>query len=360
MKNIWLLVLAAMVFAVSSCKTDSDDDTIGGNDCELAAISSTSNVMGYGILAQLPGIWNGPVTSGTPLGSYPEWVVDFRPIAAAQVSAKNELDSLNDIFMSFFIVKHDCEYKMAFRNGGGFAGLQRNSYMIIDSVSEGGGQDFYRFSDPVSGGKRVFTNVTFKQDSLIMTTYTNKYNTQQIPTLHMRWSATLRDTTSTQYAISLFDFPQKELVKDFSTTFDGLSEAVFYNPTPQDDPYPEQEQPHVGVSTVNVNIANPASPDAAKKVLIIITTQPLFNGVVFSPAQLDYRSRYVFLSAAATASYDFNYMHPGDYYVNALYDSNGDLNFSSGDYINSNFDQPLTLAKEGTATANVTINLQIP
>ena len=56
-----------------------------------------SNTLGYSILNKIKGIWNGPVTSTTPLGGYPEWIVDFRPISENQVSAKNELDTLNDI-----------------------------------------------------------------------------------------------------------------------------------------------------------------------------------------------------------------------------------------------------------------------
>src|SRR5438105_508835 len=83
-------------------------------------------------LNDLSGIWDGPVTSTTGLGSYPEWIVDFRPVSGAQVSAKNELDSVNDILMSFFIVQHAGAFKMAFRNGGGFAGSKRIAYAMID------------------------------------------------------------------------------------------------------------------------------------------------------------------------------------------------------------------------------------
>src|SRR5580698_10604573 len=66
-------------------------------------LTSATQVMGYNLLSKICGIWDGGVTSTTPLGSYPEWIVDFRPISAAQVGAKNELDTLNSIFMSFFI-----------------------------------------------------------------------------------------------------------------------------------------------------------------------------------------------------------------------------------------------------------------
>jgi len=111
---------------------------------------------------------------------------------------------------------------------------------------------------------------------------------------------------------------------------------------------------------VNVTVSNPASPDPNKKVLIIISTQPLFNGSVFDPSKLDYRSRYVFVNAASSTNFNFNYMHPGDYYVNAIYDENDDLNFSSGDYINASFDVPFSLSAEGNSSANVNINFQIP
>jgi hypothetical protein len=364
--KLLLLSLISILFLGISCSKDKEEEekittnnvNTNTSSCNLGAIGSGSNVEGYNILEKLPGIWNGPVYSPTPLGSFSEWIVDFRPISPSQVSAKNELDSLNDIFMSFFIVKHDCEYKMAFRNGGGFAGAIRNSYMIIDSLDESGPESFYRFIDPVSGGDRVYADVTFKQDSLIMHVYTNKYNTVNPPETHMIWTANLRDTTSTQTAITNFTFPQKNLTIDFSTTFDNLTEAVFYSASA--DPYPEQNQPYLGNSIVNINITNPATIDPAKKVLIVITTQSLFSGPNFIPANLDFRSRYVFAGAVNPTGYNFNYMHPGDYYLNAIYDSNGDLNFSSGDYINAPFDVPFTLTDKDTANVNATINFQIP
>ena len=345
-------ILFSLIF-VTACK-DKDETEPPVVDPEPNELI----VEGFGILSKLSGIWNGSVYSPTPLGSFPEWIVDFRPISSSQVSAKNELDSLNDIFMSFFIVKYDNAYKVAFRNGGGFAGAVRSSYMIVDSVSEGATQSFYRFVDPVSGGNRVYTDVMFKDDSLIMHTYTNQYNTLSQPVTHMIWKADKRDNTTAQAATSLFNYPQKVMTKDFTSTFQGLSEAVFYSAA--QDPYPEQDQPYLGNSNVNITISNPGTVDPAKKVLIIVTAQPLFNGVVFNVANLDFRSRYVFVGANTSTGFNFNYMHPGTYYVNAIYDQNGDFNFSSGDYMNSSFDIPLNLAAEGSASANGTINFQIP
>lgn len=359
MKAYIYFILFISLCSIMSCdKNEEDDTTPPITDC-AGDLNASSNVLGYSLLAKLPGIWNGPVTSPTPLGSFPEWIVDFRPISAAHVSAKNELDNLNDIFMSFFLVKHDCSYKIAFRNGGGFAGAIRSSYMLIDSISETANHSFYRFSDPVSGGNRVYTEIVFKDDSLKMKTYTNHYNTLSEPQIHMTWNADLRDNTSAQYAINQFNFPQKTLIKDFTHSFDELEEAVFYN-SEGNEPFPEGNHPYLGVSTVNVSVTNPAATDPNKRILIIITTQPLFDGFSFQADNLDFRSRYVLISADELSSFNFNYMHPGQYYVNAIYDENNDANFSSGDFINSNFDLPLTLSASGTASSNVEINFEIP
>ena len=373
MKKVIAFVLLSII-VTASCKHKgcTDENAINyqpeakkdDGSCEydtlsnIPPIDTNTSVLGYSILEKLPGIWNGPVTSSTPLGSYQEWIVDFRPIHAAQVSAKNELDSLNDIFMSFFIVKHGGGYKVALRNGGGFAGNVRTSYLLCDSVDDVGPTYYYRFVDAAVGWDRCYSEIIFKQDSLIMTTYTNYYSTQQSPTIHMHWTADLRDVTSAQNAISNFSYPQKAEVKDFTHSFDGLIDAVFYGNT--GDPYPESAQPYLGVSTVNVSITNPSNPDPSKKLLIIITTQPLFSGFVFQSQNLDYRSRYVFINAANSTSFDFNYMHPGNYYVNVIYDSNGDLNFSSGDYMNSTFDVPLSLSSASSTSATVTVDFLIP
>ena len=354
MTKYFLLTICVLAL-FSSCKEDDKPQT---QNCDYQIINNNDEVIGYNILAKVPGIWNGKVSSSTPLGGFPEWIVDFRPISPSNVAAKNELDKQNDIFMSFFIVKHDCKNKVAFRNGGSFAGLTRNTYMLIDSVFENNTISYYRFSDPVSEGERVYSDITFKGDSFILDVYTNKYNTLNQAVSHMTWRAKLADASTAQAAIDLFNFPQKQLTKDFSNTFDGLSEAVFYDSA--QDPYPEEDQPYLGQSTVNVNISNPSNPDNLKKVLIILTSEPLFNGLVFNVGNLKYRSRYVFVSAETNASYTFNYMHPGTYYVNTIYDENNDLNFSSGDYMNSDLDKEFVLGSEGNTNINISIDFQIP
>jgi hypothetical protein len=320
-------------------------------------IDASTNVPGYGLFSHISGIWNGPVASTTALGGYPEWIVDFRPVSAAQVSAKNELDTLNNILMGFFIVKHGGSYKMAFRNGGGFAGSQRIAYAVIDSVSETTNNYFYRFSDFKAGRNRVYTNVLFKDDSLIIHVYTNVYNSLPSAQTHMLWKAKLQDTTSAQAAKTAFSFPQKQMVKDFTNTFDAVTEAIYYNSST--DPYNESSQPYLGQTTVNISFDGAHIPDPAKKVFLMITTQPLFSGITYNPAQLKYRSRYVFLSSNDN-SFSFNYMHPGTYYLYSLYDANGDGTFSSGDWMSSDLTNTFTLSALGIQNVNTMIDFTIP
>ncbi len=345
-----------LMLALLACNRAKDEPPANSTTGGIGNPPPITTVLGYNVLNKVKGIWNGPVTSTTPLGGYPEWIVDFRPISENQISAKNELDMLNDIHMSFFIALYNNQYKVAFRNGGGFNGNQRVSYFLADSVSEGASRSYYRFCEIVKGKSRAFTEVIFSADSLYIKSYTNKYNTLPASTPHMTWSAKLQDSTSCQAAVTNFGFPKMTMTKNFSSSFTGVTEAIYYNGG--GDPYPESAQPYLGQTTANFTFLGTYSPSSAKKVLLIITTQPLFSGMVFNSANLKYRSRYVFLSAA-NPGYTFNYMHPGTYYYYALYDNDDNKSFGSGDWVSTN-NTTFTLSAVGTATTSTQINFTIP
>jgi len=351
-----LSVVFVLVSLFSQCTDDAVPPT-DNPDNPTPLYSTLDSTFGFGVLARVKGIWNGPVTSTTPLGGYPEWVVDFRPISAHQVSAKNELDTQNDIHMSFFIAKYNGSYRVCFRNGGSFAGQTRVSYFLADSVVETASESYYRFSEIVKGSSRAYTEVIFKNDSLILKSYTNKYNTQAISTPHMTWRAKLQDETSAQNAVTVHDFPKKELTKDFTTTFSGQAEAIYYSVT-GGDPYPEEAQPYLGQATINYSFSGGFSPDPNKKVFLIITTQPLIAGFSINQANMKFRSRYVILEATDN-SYTFNYMHPGTYFLYALYDTDGNMTFSSGDRV-STVNTTFSLSAQGTVSASATMNFVIP
>jgi hypothetical protein len=349
MSIIISLFLPMIIYLLPACDKNSGNNNNNNSD--------TLNVHGYGILKRLPGIWNGPVTSSTPLGSYPEWIVDFIPIGKSYISGKAELDRENDIFMSFFIAKYNNKLQMALRNGGGFSGLRRVSYMLIDSVSETATQSFYRFSDMKAGRQRVYTDVIFKADSMTIVTYTSKYNTVSPAVMHMRWHAVLVDTTSVAESLNEFQFPQKKMTMDFSETFTNLSETVIYNIN--DDPFPEYNINTVGSYTVNVSFAQNISFNPVRKVFLICTTQPLFNGFVFNVANMKFRSRYVTIAAGNT-DFSFHQMHGGNYYLYALYDADDNKSYSSGDYISSDLNHPFSVQGSRINYDTIVIDFKIP
>ncbi len=351
------VTLFVSFFLTTGCKEKKEPDE---DDQPLVTTTgsgpSVDNALGYGVLNKVKGIWNGPVTSTTPLGGYPEWIVDFRPVSANQVSAKNELDTLNDIHMSFFIALYNNQYKVAFRNGGSFNGMHRVSYFLADSVSETANHYFYRFAEIVKGKSRAYTEVLLKDDSLIIKSFTNKYNTLASAAPHMTWMAKLQDSTSASAAVSHFSFPQKSMTKDFSAAFVGVSEAVYYNTT--GEPYPETAQPYLGQTTASYTYDASHVPNASKKVFMFITTQPLISGGVYNAANLKYRSRYVIL-AANDLHFVFNYMHPGSYYLYAFYDADGNGYPNSGDWFSA-LGTSFSLGDKGTTSVSTQINYTIP
>lgn len=350
MRTRFFSLLFAATALFTACKKDPSDNPTDPDPTEPGA------VMGYSILAKLPGIWNGPVTSTTALGGYAEWIVDLRPVSENQVSSKNELDELNDIHLSFFVGKYNNQTRLFFRNGGGFAGQKRVSYFRADSVSEAGGQAYYRFVELLKGKSRAYTEVIFRADSLYFLTYTNKYNQLADPVLHMTWSAKLQDQTAAQAAVTQFQFPKGTVAKDFGAGFNTQTEAVYF--TLASDPYPESQQPYLGKSTVHFTYASGFTVDNAKKVFLIISTQPLISGFTWNQANMKFRSRYVRVGAGA-GQFVFNYMHPGSYYAYALYDGDGNNALGSGDYVSTQ-NVAFTLPALGTASADVQMNFQIP
>jgi hypothetical protein len=350
-----IVAFALIAITIFSCKKDQVPDD--QDPTPTGPYSTVENTLGYNLLDKVKGIWNGPVTSTTALGSFPEWIVDFRPISASQISAKNELDTMNDIHMSFFIAKYNNEYRVAFRNGGAFGGQTRVSYLLADSVSETASQSYYRFSEILKGKNRCYAEVIVKQDSLIIKSYTNHYDTQPTATPHMIWSAKLQDQTTCAAAVSQFSFPQKTLSFDLSESFMGLTESIFYSIT-GGDPYPETDQPYLGKANITYSYAGAYSPVSSKKVMLIVSAQPLISGTGLNTNNLKFRSRYVVLSAS-DLNFTFNYLHPGTYYLYAFYDNDGNGTANSGDWISAT-NTTFSLTSQQTVSANTQINFTIP
>jgi len=152
-------------------------------------------------------------------------------------------------------------------------------------------------------------------------------------------------------------FQKKTLTQNFSNTFTGQIESIYYSIT-GGDPYPETDQPYLGKITISYNFAGTYTPNPTNKVFLVITTQPLINGFSFNSTNLKFRSRYVILDANDT-SFTFNYMHPGTYYVYAIYDNDGNQTFNSGDWLSAT-NTTFTITNLQQISAGTTINFTIP
>lgn len=312
-------------------------------------------VLGFGILARLPGLWSGPVTSTTPAGNFDRWYVDFRPLSVGEVSQYSTLDADTVNVMSFFIVKHDGILKVALRTEGVFQNKGCVTYEVIDKVNEDAG--YYRFSDFQSGEKRAYTEFKFSGDSFVMDVYTSKFNKVNPPVLHSHWEAKLGSKDTAIETMKQLGFPQAVMVKDFSGVFKGLTESIYF--TLENDPYKSSTQPLVGQVTVNISIDKKLKTGKKHKILLLLTTRSLYQGIKYVEDNLKYTSRYVYLDADAL-SYTFKNVHPGDYYLYSYVDIDGDKKYKSGDLMSSDVQKNFTLEPEGKITVNTIIDYTNP
>jgi hypothetical protein len=321
----------------------------------VCARADQSDVMGFGILKRLPGLWNGPVVSSTPAGSFAKWYVDFRPVSPGQVSQYSTLDENTLNYLFFFIVNHDGRLKVALRTEGVFMNKGCVTYEVIDKADEAGG--YYRFSDFQIGDKRAFTEFRFQEDDLVMDVYTNKFNTVFPLTQHARWKAHRYDARAAEQAVAHFSFPQRTMVKDFTHTFDGRFDCVYVDLDA--DPYNSKAQPYVGEITVNIDMAGRLKVRSTDELFLLLTTRPLFDGITYNPENLNYTSRFVYLPES-TEQYTFRNIHPGTYYLYSFLDINNDGHHSSGDYMSSNLAHTVTVPPEGHVATDTTIDSILP
>lgn len=312
-------------------------------------------VIGFGILNKLPGIWHGPVFSDTPAGSFNDWFVDFRPISEGEITQFTTFN--NDIknYLSFFIVEHDNQLKVAMRTEGVMNGKGCVTYEVIDSVDEKKG--YYRFSDFCRGTERAYTTFKFKNNKFIMEVYTNKFNTKNKLSLHSRWNAKLVDRKSAKEAIVKFNFPQNKMIKDFSECFKNKKESIYY--TFENDPYKSGSQTYTSELKVNIKIDDKLKVKKTNELFLLLTTKSLFEGIKYKAENLKYISRYVYLPADVR-TFTFSDIHPGTYYLYSYNDLNNDKKHKKGDYMSSNVQHKIEIKPESKKEVKSTIDMIIP
>jgi hypothetical protein len=316
---------------------------------------TSTNVLGFGMLKRLPGLWNGPVYSSTSAGSFDKWYVDFRPVSAGQISQYSMLDSQTVNITSFFIVKHNGQHKVAMRTEGCFAQKCCVTYEVMDSVNEAKG--YYRFSDFQSGTKRAYTEFVFTENQFEMDVFTTKFNKVQPLQLHTKFVAKLASRKAAEESIAYFNYPQPVMVKDFTGVFANMTESIFFDL--EYDPYNSSSQPHLGNVIVNISIDPALKTKKTDEVCLLLTTEPLFEGLKYNPENLKYLSKYAYLPVDVK-SITIKNTHPGKYYLYSFSDLNNDKKHLKGDYMSSTLNNVITVPANGNVTVETKIDLVIP
>ena len=300
-------------------------------------------------------MWNGPVTSSTTAGSFPIWYCDFRPVGPAQVSQFSQMDTLTMTNLSFFIVKYKNQLRLTQRTEGCHNDTCCVTYEVLDSASESNG--YYHFSDFVKGSKRAVSIYKFTDKTLEVSVYTNKFNKSDTLVWHSTWTASLATTDNAKQATTHFKYPQPEMTCDFTNAFVNLPESIFFNF--DNDPYSSLVQPYTGNVTVNVSISPVLPVDQTDQVFLAFTTEPMFIGTAFQPANMKYTSRYILFNAS-TKSYTIRNVHPGTYYVYSLVDKNHDGTYGTGDYMSSDINHSFTVEDSQNVNISTSIDMIIP
>ncbi len=322
---------------------------------ERTYVSNNDKVLGFEFMKKIPGLWNGPVSSATSAGSFTSWYVDFRPISSAQVSQFSMLDSNTVNNMSFFIVKDNNKLKVALRTEGCFKDKCCVTYEVMDSVNDAKG--YYRFSDVVSGVKRAFTEFVFQDEQFVMKVYTTKFNKVNPLELHSTFTAKLATREYASQTGVRFNYPQPVMIKDFSDEFKNMKESIFFSF--ENDPYKSEAQPYVGSASIHISINPEFDTKNSDEICVLLTTEPLFEGIQYLKENLKFISKYVYLPYGTT-NYTLKNVHPGKYYIYTFLDRDKDKKHGKGDYMSSNTIQSFIVTDKGDATVNALIDFVIP
>ncbi len=315
----------------------------------------TSGVLGFGFLYRIPGLWNGPVTSDTPAGHYPVWYVDFRPTDPARVSEFSTVTSDLCNYITFFIVKHAGRLKVAMRTDARFKGKGCITYEVMQEADENQGD--YKFSDCQSGDRRAYTIFKFRENSFVMRVYTNKFNKLKVPAEHSVWKAKRVTMEPARQAIEHFNYPRPVMVHDFSTVFGNRYESIYFKPS--EAPFQSKDETYVGNINFRITVSDKLKVKDADELFLMLTTKPIFTGMSYDSARLNYISKFVYLPVSARR-FTMRQVHPGTYYLYSYIDINGDKKHKRGDYMASKWEHVITVPAQKSIHVTTHIDYVIP
>jgi hypothetical protein len=115
----------------------------------------------------------------------------------------------------------------------------------------------------------------------------------------------------------------------------------------------------MGTVTVNITIDNSLKVKKSDELCLLLTTEPLFEGIKYVKENLNYLSKYVYLPIN-TGTYTLKNVHPGKYYLYSYNDINNDKKHLKGDYMSSSLVNSFVLPANGNISVDTKIDFVIP
>ncbi len=322
------------------------------------------NTDGFDLLENMQGHWTGPLR--IIADDFDWFAFDYRAISPSHIHGIFEGGSSGNLLTSFFVTDFKNTRTIMARNGGLLNGIYRSSYFVLDSIRyDSDNSKYFRLVDAQGGAATMYMELRFKEDSLYFNAYTSRLGLNMVPTRHMTFRASRKNPDLASVAAQAVSFPQNIPSWDFSSGFrqdflyvnPGDSEAksasflaqqsgsndVFALANESGDPFRIQDHPYLGILSVSI-IRN--TDIAGKSWFLYLSKESLTNanGVLQGEA---FASVLRFPEIIGSEnSFDFTYMHPGQYYVTVIADANEDGFISEGDI--THISQLINIAPEQT------------
>ncbi|MEW5738482.1 MAG: hypothetical protein AB1938_06120 [Myxococcota bacterium] len=293
----------------------------GASDAGTSDGGSDGGVSGLSLMTRLAGLWVGPARM-TPLGDFPVMYMDFRNVGPGFLFAQADMDATNNLRFGLSIETYDGADMLAYRNGGYFQGVLRDSRTRLVEADEAAGR--YRFCSVTQGCGYIDATFRFTgPDDLVFDTLVRGAQ-------HVLWTARRRES--------------RTLPDPFPATLASMGDGGA--------PWP-------AMASVQATVRWTTALTQPGTVWILLTTTPC--APTFSCVAS--RSMRVDVAAGATsATLSIPSVHAGDYRLTAVVDRDGTFGTtlapSSGDSLA--VDQVVSVPSSGQATPDVLAGYTVP
>ena len=276
--------------------------------------TSNAGVAGLALMTRLAGLWVGPARM-TPLGDFPIMYMDFRPVGPGFLFAQADLDVADNLRFGFSIETVNGTDVLAYRNGGLFQGILRDSRTRLVESDDAAGR--YRFCSVPAGCGYIDATFTFSSPTELV------FDSKVRGTQHVLWNAQRRET--------------RTVPSPFPATLDSMGDGGA--------PWP-------AMAAVQTTVRWTTPLTQAGTVWVLLTTTncaPSFTCVASRTLRTDVNT------GATSATLTLPAVHAGDYRLTAVVDRTRmfgtRLAPASGDSIA--VDQAITVPASGQVSPDV-------